>query len=396
MNKELEQVSSLPLGHEMRRLWTLEGDMHFLNHGSFGATPRYVLKAQGRWRARLERQPVRFMTRELPAALRAAAARLAAFVGTSGERIAFMENATAGVNAVLRSMTWHAGENIVIANHAYPAVRNAVSFIARRYGLTVVEADIAFPLGRLQDVAKAYRAAITDRTRLVIVDHVFSPLAVVAPVEQIVSHCKSHGVPVLVDGAHAPGMLPLDLDGLDADWYVGNCHKWLFAAKGCAFIYASQAGARQLHPTTVSNLYGSGFPGEFDWQGTRDYSAWLSVTAALDFLKAIGVERYRDYLRQQTALAARLLGECWKAALPAPPGAFAAMVTLPFNVRLQQANRATEEDARHWHDVLWNEHLIEAPVFALNQRLWIRLSAQVYNDASDFLALANAIQPRAS
>jgi isopenicillin-N epimerase len=203
-------------------------------------------------------------------------------------------------------------------------------------------------------------------------------------------------VPVLIDGAHAPGMLPLDLDGLDADWYVGNCHKWLFAAKGCAFIYASQAGARQLHPTTVSNLYGSGFPSEFDWQGTRDYSAWLSLTAALDFLTAIGVERYRDYLRQQTALAARLMGECWKVALPAPPSAFAAMVTLPFNVRLRQADRATEEDARHWHDVLWNEHRIEVPVFALRHRLWIRLSAQVYNDASDVLALANAIQPGAS
>jgi isopenicillin-N epimerase len=313
MNKELEQISRLPLGHEMRRLWTLEGGMHFLNHGSFGATPRYVLKAQGRWRARLERQPVRFMTRELPAALRTAAATLAAFVGTAGERIAFVENATGGINAVLRSMTWHAGENIVIANHAYPAVRNAVSFIARRHGLMVVEADIPFPLGKLLDVERAYRAAITAKTRLVIVDHVFSPLAVVAPLKQIVAHCRSRGVPVLVDGAHAPGMLPLSLDSLGADWYVGNCHKWLFAAKGCAFIFASPAAARQLHPATVSNLYGQGFPTEFDWQGTRDYSAWLSVTAALEFLKAIGVERYRDYLQQQTAVAARLMRACWKA-----------------------------------------------------------------------------------
>lgn len=363
--------------------------MHFLNHGSFGATPKYVLAAQDAWRARLEGQPVRFMTNELPDALRATRERLAAFLATSAERLALVENATDAVNAVLRSFAWRSGDEIVLADHAYLAVRHTVSFLAQRHGLVVKLAQIPFPLSGGQAITDAYCGAITTRTRLVIVDHIFSTLALQTPVADIVAFCQPLGVRVLVDGAHAPGLLPLQLDALGADWYTGNCHKWLLAPKGCAFLYASPTAAASLHPTVISNFHEQGFPQEFDWQGTRDYSGWLAITAALDFLAAFGIERYRSILCQQAGAAARLLSEHWQTALPAPLELFSAMVTLALPGKLE----ASDELARHWHAGLWHEHRIEVPVLAFNQQLWVRISAQIYNELSDYEALARAIRP---
>jgi len=391
MSDALQLLAAARPGHAMRPFWMLEPHMHFLNHGSFGATPRHVLAAQDDWRARLERQPIRFVGTELPLALRAAAARLAQFLGTTDERLAFVENATDAVNAVLRSQAWQPGDEIVMANHTYPAVRHTVRFIAARHGVQIREAVIPFPLNSQQAIMDAYSAAITDTTRLVIVDHLFSSLALIAPVAEIVAHCKSRGVPVLVDGAHVPGMLPLNLDQLGADWYAGNCHKWLFAPKGCAFLYASPAGNADLHPTVISNFYGSGFPHEFDWQGTRDYSAWLAVTAALDFLDAFGVERYQRHLSEQASAAAHLLSERWQVDRPAPSSACGAMVTLPFPVAFDPNRGSLDDAAKYWHDRLWREHRVEVPVLAFNNQLWVRISAQMYNEISDYEALAEVL-----
>jgi isopenicillin-N epimerase len=375
----------------MRRFWTLEAGMHFLNHGSFGATPAFVQAAQRDWQARMESQPVRFMTVELPAALRAAADALAAFVGTSGERVALVDNATSGIHAVLHSLGWEQGDELVIANHAYPAVRQLVDVVATRHGLRVVEASIPFPLSRREEIADAYLAVLSARTRLVLVDHVFSPLALVTPLAQVIDQCKARGVRVLVDGAHAPGMLPLALDPLGADWYVGNCHKWMFAAKGCGFVHASPQATAELHPVLASLNRGMGFPREFDWQGTRDYSAWLSLPAALDFLQALGVEHYRSYLYRLASAASASLCEAWGVALPAPQESFAAMVTLPFPA--ESGGAASVDEARYWHDRLWREHRIEVPVLAFNGRLWVRLSAQVYNELGDYQALSGILPP---
>jgi isopenicillin-N epimerase len=376
-----------PAGHVLRPLWALQPGMHFLNHGSYGATPRHVLAVQDAWRARMEAQPVDFMSSELPGALRQAAAALGAFVGCAPERLALVENATDGVNAVLRSYPWQAGDEVVVANHAYPAVRHTLGFVAQRHGLLVKHAEVPFPLPSRQALADAYCQAITARTRLAIVDHVFSPLALVTPLEEVVAHCRALGVAVLVDGAHAPGMLPLRLDALGADWYTGNCHKWLFAPKGCAFLHASEAGAARLVPTVISNFHGQGFPAEFDWQGTRDYSGWLALPAAVDFLNAFGAARYQAALPAMAAEMAAMLAARWGVALPAPPDAFAALVTLP----LPGTPEASDANARQWHDRLWQRHRIEVPVMCFNQRLWLRISAQVYNEATDYAALAGAL-----
>ncbi len=389
MHNGLEHLSVAKPGRALRPLWHLDADCHFLNHGSFGATPRHVLAAQDAWRVRMERQPVSFMASQLPGALRTAAERLATFVGTEGPRLGFVENTTDGINAILRSIHWKTGDEIVLADHAYPAVRNSVEFLAQHHGVKVRWAAIPFPLEHAADISETYCAAITARTRLAIVDHVFSALAVVTPLEPVVAHCKSLGVRVLVDGAHGPGQLPLALDALDADWYVGNCHKWLCAPKGSAFLCQGKGAAvgAAIHPTVISNFFGSGFPIEFDWQGTRDYSAWLAVPAALDFLEAFGVARYQAHLMQQARQAASALCERWQVQLPAPHHACAAMVTLPW----PHLEAATPETAQRCHDGLLREHRIEVPVLVIAGRLWLRISAQIYNDMADYEALGRAL-----
>lgn len=374
-------------GHKLREWWSLDPSVHFLNHGSFGATPRYVQAAQSRWREELEHEPVRFMVDTLPEALQTAASRLANFVGASPSRLAFVENATSGVNAVLRSMRWNAGDRIVLGNHAYPAVKNTVRFLAERHGLTVVEAQIPWPLKNTEAPIDAYTNAIAGGARIAIIDHIFSPLAVVAPIDAIVSLCKERGVPVLVDGAHAPGMLPLSLDALGdmgVVWYVGNCHKWLCAPKGCGFVVATPEGQRDLHPAVISNFFGEGFTKEFAWTGTGDPSARLAVTAALEFIEALGVTRYRDALRDQARAAASILAKAWDVTPGAPLEMFAGMVTLPLPID----EPASAENVARWRLKLLREYNIEVPVHAIEGRLWVRISAQVYNELSDYEALA--------
>lgn len=390
-----EPMAGLPApdaryGHALRAHWSLDPAIRFLNHGSYGAAPHPVLAAQSRWRTALEREPVRFMVDELPAALRAAGTRLAGFVGASPSRLAFVENATAGANAVLRSLRWRAGERIVIANHAYPALKNTARFVAERHGLTVVEARVPWPLPGPEALVAAYAEALAGGARIAIIDHIFSPLAVVTPIEPIVELCRAQGTAVLLDGAHAPGLLPLSLDALGergVDWYVGNCHKWLCAPKGCGFLVATPAGQRDLHPAVISNYFGEGYEREFGWTGTGDPSARLAITAALDFIEALGVVRYRDALREQARAAAALIARAWGVEPGAPAGMFAGMVTLPLPV----TEPGTPETAARWRLKFLREHGIEVPVNAIGGRLWIRISAQVYNELSDYEALARAL-----
>jgi isopenicillin-N epimerase len=376
-------------GHDLRALWSLDPAIHFLNHGSYGATPRHVQAEQSRWRELMEREPVQFMVDTLPGALRTAGARLARFVGATASRLAFVENATAGVNAVLRSIRWQAGDRIVLANHAYPAVKNTAHFFAERHGLTVVEAQVPWPLTGPQPVTDAFARALEGGARIAIIDHIFSPLSVVTPLAAIVPQCRARGVPVLVDGAHAPGQLPLALDvlgNLGVDWYVGNCHKWLNAPKGSGFIVATSDGQRDLHPAVISNYFGAGFEQEFAWTGTADPSARLAVTAALEFIEALDVRRYQHALCDQARAAASCIAAAWGVAPGAPLDMFAGMVTLPLPVD----EIADDESATRWRCRLLQEHAIEVPVIAIEGRLWVRISAQVYNELSDYEALARA------
>ncbi|HEV3286510.1 MAG TPA: aminotransferase class V-fold PLP-dependent enzyme [Steroidobacteraceae bacterium] len=364
--------------------WLLDPEVAFLNHGSFGATPRTVLAEQDRWRVRMERHPTHFMSEELPPALRAAAARLAAFVGARADDLVFAENATAGCNTVLRSLRLAPGDEILVTDHGYPAVRKAAEHAAARAGARVVEALVPFPLGDAAQVVAAVAARLGPRTRLAILDHVTSPTAVIFPLPELVAVCRPAGAPVLIDGAHAPGMLSLDVPSLGADWYTGNCHKWLMAPKGSGFLWAAPERQADTHPLVISHGFGQGFTAAFDWIGTRDPTAWLSVPAAIDFHERFGGARLRE---RNVALAreqATLLAQTWKTERGAPDALTGSMAA----VRLPLREPATAERAQELRKKLFEDRRLEVPVTAFAGALWARISAHAYNRPADYARLA--------
>src|SRR5450830_1252868 len=350
---------------EMRKHWMLDDEISFLNHGSFGATPKVVLQRQQDYRALMERQPVDFFVRQLSDLIRKAATDLAGFLGANPDDLAFVENATAAINAVLRSFPWRPGDELLLANHAYPAVKNAAYFVARQFGITLREFEVPFPLEDENEILQAFTKAISPNTRMAVLDHVSSPLSIIYPLEKMLQICSAHGVQTLVDGAHAPGMLQLNLDAIDADWYVGNCHKWLFSAKGCALLWSAPDARDFLQPLSISLHADVGFPQNFDWVGTRDVSAWLSISAAIDFYKSVGGDEIPEKLHNFAIAMAQQLAADWHVDLPAKPAMFGSMVTLPvpFN------GEVTQETANQLRDAFWHENRIEVPFFAINGQL---------------------------
>jgi isopenicillin-N epimerase len=386
----LNSLLTTPLCTDISRdEWLLDPAVAFLNHGSFGATPRAVLAEQERWRGLMERHPTHFMSEELPPALRAAAARLAAFVDARADDLVFVENATAGCNAVLRSLRFAPDDEILVTDHGYPAVRKATEYVAARAGARVVEATVPFPLHDAKQAVAAVSSRLSSRTRLAIFDHITSSTAVVFPVRELTALCRSAGVAVLVDGAHAPGMLSLDVPSIGADWYTGNCHKWLMAPKGSAFLWVTPERQAETHPLVISHGYGQGFTAEFDWVGTRDPSAWLSVPAAIDFHERLGGTKLRERNVGMAQEQATVLAEIWKTERGAPDPLTGSMAT----VRLPLTEAATAERALELRRKLFDEHRIEAPVTAFADALWVRISAHAYNRPADYARLAACFHP---
>src|SRR5438093_10720983 len=270
--------------------WTLDPAVAFLNHGSFGACPRPVLEAQQRLRERLERQPVLFFVRDLEPLLDDARSALAACLGAEPEGLVFVTNATTAVSAVLRSLALAPGDQLVVTDHAYNACRNALDFVAAAARAQVVVVPVPFPLAAADAVVEAVQTRVTPQTRLALLDHVTSPTGLVLPIERLVRELAAHGVDTLVDGAHAPGMLPLDLRALGAAYYAGNCHKWLCAPKGAGFLHVRRERQGDVRPVVIS--HGANSPRtdrsrlllEFDWTGSHDPTAYLCVPEAIRFL----------------------------------------------------------------------------------------------------------------
>jgi isopenicillin-N epimerase len=336
------------MASEHARHWLLDPAIDFLNHGSFGATPIGVLEAQAEWRRRLETEPVRFMVETYPGAMERARAALATFIGANADDLAFVPNATGGCNTVLRSLRFEAGDEMLTTDHAYNAIKNAMEFVAARNGARVVVAEIPFPLPSADEALERILAAVTLRTRLAVIDHVTSATAMVLPVERLVAALHERGVPVLVDGAHAPGMLELDLAAIGAEYYTGNLHKWVCAPKGAAFLWVRRDRQEGIRPLTIShgaNLPLDGgrtrFRAEFDWQGTADPSAWLAVPAALQFGASLlpgGWHELRER-NHRLALAGRdLLCEATGQEPPLPDSMIGSMASVPLGWEPQPAS----------------------------------------------------------
>jgi isopenicillin-N epimerase len=371
-------------GHCRRGDFLLADGIDHLNHGSFGATPRAVLDAARDWRERMEADPSGFFRGGLNGAIRRAADRVAGFLGGRGTDWAFVENATAGLNAIIASLGFRPGEEILCLSQVYGAIGNALHHHAERAGARIVSVTVPVPFADPAPLIAAIGRAIGPKTRLALFDHITSSGAVVLPIREMAALCRARGVPVAIDGAHAPGQLALDVPALGVDWYVGNLHKWGFAAKGTAVIWCAPERQAALHPTAISHALGEGFPGEFDYTGTRDNSAWLAVPAALDYLAGWGAEAVRAHNEALAREAGALLVEAWRSLAAAAPEFCAAMVS----VKLPGGNSGDRAAAHRLAIELGVRHGIAAGVMVLDGGLWIRVSAQIYNQLGDYRRLA--------
>jgi isopenicillin-N epimerase len=373
--------------HSVRAQWDLDPTVTFLNHGSFGATPRPVLDRQAALRAEMEAQPVEFLWRRLKGLQQEARNRVAAFLKADPDGLAFVPNATTGVATVLAGLDPSPGDEILLTDHAYPAVLKAVRRLCDRSGADMVVAGIPLPLPEAGEIVARFTDRLAKRTRLAIIDHVTSPTAAILPVDRIVEECRRTGIPVLVDAAHGPGMLPIDLAQLQPDFWTGNFHKWVCAPKGAAALVVAPAHRDRIRPLVPSHGYGGGFHDEFDWTGTHDPTSYLSVPAALDFFGGLGWQRIRTHNHELAAYGRRIVSEAVGTSSPVPEGSFGSMavVALPHGVA------STEEDAASAQARLYERHRIEVPFSAWSGRGLVRLSAQVYNSPSEYERLAEVL-----
>jgi isopenicillin-N epimerase len=376
----------------VKQHWTLDSAITFLNHGSFGATPRVVLEKQNELRAQMEREPVRFFVRELEPLLDAARSELAEFIGADPAGLAFVPNATTGVNAVLRSLDLDKFDELLVTTQEYNASRNALDFVANLSGAKIVEADIPFPISSPEEVQARVLEKVTERTRLLLIDHIVSQTALILPVAEIVKELTSRGIDTLVDGAHAPGQIPLDVRAIGAAYYTGNLHKWVCAPKGAAFLYVRENRRAGVRPAVIS--HGANSPRrdrsryflEFDWTGTADPSPYLCAPEALRFLGSLLPGGWISLVHRNRELALRardLLCETLAIAAPAPDSMIGAMAAVPL----------PDGDGDALQDRLLFEHGIEVPIMpwpAPPKRL-LRVSASVYNTFDEYERLANLL-----
>ncbi len=386
---------------ELRQHWRLDPAVTFLNHGSFGACPTPVLEEQARLREQMEAEPVRFFARDLSGLLDAAREALARFIGAPPATLAFVPNATSGVNTVLRSLRLRQGDEVLVTDHEYNACRNVVEFVASAAGARVVVASIPLPtsedaiLGHILD-------AVTPATRAVLFDHVTSQTGLVLPAARLVRALRDRGIEdIVVDGAHAPGMLALDVAELGAPFYTGNCHKWLCAPKGSAFLYVREDRQPEIRPLAVSHGANaptdrrSRFRLEFDWPGTTDPTPFLSIPAAIRFLEGLlpgGFDALRASNRSLALAARRRLSNVLESPLTAPDAMIGSLAAIPLPPNPSRAP-ASPFGFDPLQDALFFRHGIEVPVMpwpAPPSRL-LRVSAQIYNTLDDVERLAAAL-----
>jgi isopenicillin-N epimerase len=385
-------------------VWPLDPQVVFLNHGSYGSCPRPVLEAQNRLREQMEARPVEFLGRQLETRLDQVREELAEFVQCSADRLAFVPNATYGVNSVLRSLNLEPGDEILVTDHEYNACRNVVDYVAKRSQAKVVVVDLPFPLHHSETVVDRLLAAVTSHTRILLLDYVTSATGLVLPLLELVPKLRDFGVRILVDGAHTPGLLDLDLRHLHADYFTGNCHKWMNTPKGAAFLYVRPELQDEVRPACISHGANanrsdrSRFLTEFDWTGTMDPTAILCIPAAIHFVEEL-VEGGWPELRRRNrklALEARaLVLQALGMPAPAPDSMIASMVAFPLSPEPTQ--EPTPSGLDPLQAALREQFNIEIPVSTWGRNAaghphrTIRFSVQHYNTLDQYQLLADAL-----
>jgi isopenicillin-N epimerase len=374
----------------LRDLFLLRPDVIFLNHGSFGACPRPVFAAYQSWQLELERQPVEFLGRRFTGLMAQARAALAGFVGAEADDLVYVPNATTGLNVVARSLPLRPGDEVLATDHEYGALDRTWRFICQKRGATYINHPLPLPWESPEAVVEALWSGVTERTRVLFISHITSPTALILPVAELARRARAAGILTIVDGAHGPGQVDLDLRELGADIYVGNCHKWMMAPKGAAFLYARREVQEWLEPLVVSWGWQSEKPGpsrfvdEQEWQGTRDIAAYLAVPAAIAFMEEHEWPRVRqechELLRQAREEVAALTG--LPPICPDSPEWTAQMAALPL----------PDCDAAGLQRRLYEEFTIEVPIISWGGRTFVRVSIQGYNTEADVAALVGALR----
>ena len=382
----------------MRPEWSLEPRVTYLNHGTVGVTPNRVLAAQQAIRDEIERRPSDYLLRELTSIvvgrprpdkprMRQAADVVAEFLGARGDDLVFVDNATTGANAVLRSFPLEPGEEILVTDLGYGGVTQAAAFAARERRGVLRTAVTPYPVRSSAELVDAVVSAIGPKTRLAVIDHITSQSALILPVAEIARQCHARGVAVLADGAHAPGAISFDIPSLGVDWYVANLHKWMWTPRSSGILWAPPERQKDLHPAVISWGLDQGFTAEFDLPGTRDPSAHLAAPAAIAMMRELGVADVQRYNHALVWAGARRLAERWNVQLETPESLVGTMAT----VVLPESAGRTVDESLDVRDRLLFEHGIEVQLHSFRDRLHARISAQIYNTMEDIEQLAESV-----
>lgn len=403
---------TLPPLSPLARHWRLDPGTCFLNHGSFGACPIAVQQAQDGFRARMEAEPVRFFVEELSGLLDAAREALARFVNVPGAArgaaggapVAFVPNVTSAVATVMANTPLSPGDEVLVNRHEYPACRNNIERTCTRAGARMVAADTPFPLRSPGEAIEAILSRVTSRTRLVLLSHVTSPTALVLPVAEIVAELNRRGIDSLVDGAHAPGFVPVDLAAMAPTYYTANCHKWLCAPKGTAMLYVREDRRRGFRPLVLSNMANLPRPErdhflvEFDYVGTDDYTGAMAIPACIEHLAEIGGGwgALRDRNRGLAIRARDVLCKALGVEAPAPDEMLGAMATVPLPAHPAELGERLARRPTRYHDALQDALLerwkIQVPIFTVTGGpRSVRISAQLYNSPEQYEHLTAAL-----
>jgi isopenicillin-N epimerase len=370
----------------------------YLNHGSFGPSPLKVIAARREWIERLESDPVDFLTRQLDSLVLEARQRLARFVGASGENLVYVDNATAAMNVVAASVSLQPGDEVLAADHDYGAVLRIWERKCKQSGATLVVRSLPNPLTDPEELADAFLAGVTSRTRLLVFSHVTSSTAVILPVKILCERSRALDVPVCIDGPHALAMLDVDLPRLDCDYYTASCHKWLCGPFGTGFLYVHPRaqdtiqpavlswGRTPLQAATVNADEPVIWTEEFTWSGTRDPSGYLSVPTAIDFMEAVGLQSFRERTHQLATRARHELAAVTKTAplTPDSPDWYASMVAIPLAIDLTQGIGLRK--------ALWEQYRLEVPIFEWQGKRILRVSCHLYNRWEDIELLLRALR----
>ena len=366
-----------------RSAFALDPDVCFLNNGSFGATPRAVLAAQDRWRSALESQPVAFLVDRLPNLLEAALEVLAPPLGASPGEVAFVPNATTGMEALLRSLRLGPNDVLAVTDQGYNAVQELGNALTEQTGCRLAIVPVPFPLTGPDEVLDAVARGWPPGTTVAVFDHVTSPTGLVFPAAQLVQLAHERGALAFVDGAHVPGQVPVHLGDLGADGWVGNLHKWQYAPKSAALVHSR----RPLLPPVTSHNWKLGLHAAFHWPGTFDPTPWLAAADARRWAEAIGIDAIQAWTRALRAEAVALLCAAWNVAPPAPDAMLGAMATLPLPFHVEGSREAAAALRRE----IWERHRIEVAVVPIAGRCWVRISAQIFNRIEDYARLASVM-----